>query len=318
VNEEGRIVQGPGTPQLLRPSSTGTRRSARRAGTAGRRGPHTRGHAGALATALALTACQVAGSENDGPATRPASSEELVTATTCRSVACIERPPLPGSDDVAEAQKSQDCWVSDSTGLEYRVNGLRDEAQCLAHLRPLESVVGYSITVTYCGDGHSARTCTLEVTGSRSEPSDGQDSAAAGDSPPPPQSSGPQLPGDFSPENYGAHNVDVLAALGPSPAAMSQHSLAHGITEGRCYRCFDALRYVASYGDLVAAFGENAAAATSHFFHHGFREGRSLRFDCARYGQLNPDVAAAFAGSCLEMTLHYIRDGHREGRATGY
>lgn len=165
-----------------------------------------------------------------------------------------------------------------------------------------------------CNRVYTRITCAGNELQAAKQPSAPEPQAPTPEQQPPAPDPYAGLPAGFWPENYGASNPDLLAALGPSTDAMKRHYLDHGQREGRCWNCFDALRYIASHGDLISAFAADGAAGVQHYFHHGHFEGRTLRFDCAAYGARYPDLVAALGWDCRALTLHYITSGHREGR----
>lgn len=80
----------------------------------------------------------------------------------------------------------------------------------------------------------------------------------------------------FDAEYYADSYEDLKAAFGYNEAALYNHYITFGLTEGRCASLvFDVVEYRRSYQDLEEAFGDNWDAYVDHYMNFGIAEGRT-------------------------------------------
>ena len=119
----------------------------------------------------------------------------------------------------------------------------------------------------------------------------------------------------FSADFYYTAYDDLREAFGYNPAALYDHWINHGISEGRCASIFlDLDVYLNQNSDLKAAFGDDYTAAYRHFLEYGCNElGRVLSpvYQGSYYQEHNPDLAGL---SAEELLIHFITFGCHEGR----
>lgn len=140
----------------------------------------------------------------------------------------------------------------------------------------------------------------------------------------------------FNAEYYALNNADVLAAVGPEPAALLKHFVDCGMAEGRqgC-ETFNVWSYYNRYPDLRSAFGLNYTALYNHYMTAGVFEGRvgtgyentmvgyqtvyngvdySAVYDFNYYYTHNADVAVANGWDDAKLLKHFVDCGMDEGR----
>lgn len=140
----------------------------------------------------------------------------------------------------------------------------------------------------------------------------------------------------FNAEYYALNNPDVLAAVGPEPAALLKHFIDCGMAEGRqgC-ATFNVKSYYNQYPDLRNAFGKNWVSLYNHFMSAGVFEGRNgtgyentmlgyqttyegvnyaAVYDFNYYYKNNADVASALGWDETKLLQHFVDCGMAEGR----
>lgn len=124
------------------------------------------------------------------------------------------------------------------------------------------------------------------------------------------------LPADFDAVRYLAGYPDLRAAFGSSTSAATQHYVNWGAGEGRSYKAFTAMNYLASNPDLIGTISaQDDHAAAQHFVSTGAAAGRSANsFDAAAYLASHADLRAAFGKDTAAATRHFVEWGAREGR----
>lgn len=81
----------------------------------------------------------------------------------------------------------------------------------------------------------------------------------------------------FSAEEYAELYPDVVKAHGNEEAALWDHFVTYGLSEGRALsKSFHVFAYRAAYEDLQEAFGNNLIAYYIHYATHGMQEDRSI------------------------------------------
>lgn len=81
----------------------------------------------------------------------------------------------------------------------------------------------------------------------------------------------------FSAEEYAELYPDVVKAHGNEEAALWNHFVTHGLSEGRALsKSFHVFAYRAAYQDLQEAFGNDLIAYYIHYATHGMQENRSV------------------------------------------
>ena len=81
----------------------------------------------------------------------------------------------------------------------------------------------------------------------------------------------------FSAEEYAELYPDVVKAHGNEEAALWDHFVTYGLSEGRALsKSFHVFAYRAAYEDLQEAFGNNLIAYYIHYATHGMQENRSV------------------------------------------
>ena len=81
----------------------------------------------------------------------------------------------------------------------------------------------------------------------------------------------------FSAEEYAELYPDVVKAHGNEEAALWDHFVTYGLSEGRALsKSFHVFAYRAAYEDLQEAFGNNLIAYYIHYATHGMQENRSI------------------------------------------
>ena len=81
----------------------------------------------------------------------------------------------------------------------------------------------------------------------------------------------------FSAEEYAELYPDVVKAHGNEEAALWDHFVTYGLSEGRALsKSFHVFAYRAAYEDLQEAFGNNIIAYYIHYATHGMQENRSI------------------------------------------
>lgn len=81
----------------------------------------------------------------------------------------------------------------------------------------------------------------------------------------------------FSAEEYAELYPDVVKANGNEEAALWDHFVTYGLSEGRALsKSFHVFAYRAAYEDLQEAFGNNLIAYYIHYATHGMQENRSI------------------------------------------
>ena len=81
----------------------------------------------------------------------------------------------------------------------------------------------------------------------------------------------------FSAEEYAELYPDVVKAHGNEEAALWNHFVTHGLSEGRALsKSFHVFAYRAAYQDLQEAFGNDLIAYYIHYAIHGMQENRSV------------------------------------------
>ncbi len=81
----------------------------------------------------------------------------------------------------------------------------------------------------------------------------------------------------FSAEEYAELYPDVVKAHGNEEAALWDHFVTHGLSEGRALsKSFHVFAYRAAYEDLQEAFGNDLIAYYIHYATHGMQENRSI------------------------------------------
>ena len=81
----------------------------------------------------------------------------------------------------------------------------------------------------------------------------------------------------FSAEEYAELYPDVVKAHGNEEAALWNHFVTHGLSEGRALsKSFHVFAYRAAYQDLQEAFGNDLIAYYIHYATHGMQENRSI------------------------------------------
>lgn len=119
---------------------------------------------------------------------------------------------------------------------------------------------------------------------------------------------------------YASSYRDLKEAFGEDEAALYNHYLQYGISEGRSASpFFDVRAYRMRYPDLDKAFGDDWAAYYKHYLEYGIREKRSATasgsvFDAEMYAANNPDLYAAFGDDAAALWEHFLRYGYKEGR----
>ena len=81
----------------------------------------------------------------------------------------------------------------------------------------------------------------------------------------------------FCAQDYAELYPDVVEACGNEEAALWNHFVNHGLSEGRSLsKNFHVFAYRAAYADLQEAFGNNLIAYYIHYATHGMQENRSI------------------------------------------
>ena len=81
----------------------------------------------------------------------------------------------------------------------------------------------------------------------------------------------------FSAEEYAELYPDVVKAHGNEEAALWDHFVTYGLSEGRALsKSFHVFAYRAAYEDLQEAFGNDLIAYYIHYATHGMQENRSI------------------------------------------
>lgn len=81
----------------------------------------------------------------------------------------------------------------------------------------------------------------------------------------------------FSAEEYAELYPDVVKAHGNEEAALWNHFVKHGLSEGRALsKSFHVFAYRAAYPDLQETFGNDLIAYYIHYATHGMQENRSV------------------------------------------
>lgn len=81
----------------------------------------------------------------------------------------------------------------------------------------------------------------------------------------------------FSAEEYAELYPDVVKTHGNEEAALWDHFVTYGLSEGRALsKSFHVFAYRAAYEDLQEAFGNNLIAYYIHYATHGMQENRSI------------------------------------------
>lgn len=81
----------------------------------------------------------------------------------------------------------------------------------------------------------------------------------------------------FYAQDYAELYPDVVEACGNEEAALWNHFVNHGLSEGRALsKNFHVFAYRAAYPDLQEAFGNNLIAYYIHYATHGMQENRSI------------------------------------------
>ena len=81
----------------------------------------------------------------------------------------------------------------------------------------------------------------------------------------------------FSAEEYAELYPDVVKNHGNEEAALWDHFVTYGLSEGRALsKSFHVFAYRAAYEDLQEAFGNNLIAYYIHYATHGMQENRSI------------------------------------------
>lgn len=81
----------------------------------------------------------------------------------------------------------------------------------------------------------------------------------------------------FSAEEYAELYPDVVKTHGNEEAALWDHFVTYGLSEGRALsKSFHVFAYRAAYEDLQEAFGDNLIAYYIHYATHGMQENRSI------------------------------------------
>ena len=81
----------------------------------------------------------------------------------------------------------------------------------------------------------------------------------------------------FSAEEYAELYPDVVKAHGNEEAALWDHFVTYGLSEGRALsKSFHVFAYRDAYEDLQEAFGNNLIAYYIHYATHGMQENRSI------------------------------------------
>lgn len=81
----------------------------------------------------------------------------------------------------------------------------------------------------------------------------------------------------FYAQDYAELYPDVVEAYGNEEAALWNHFVNHGLSEGRSLsKNFHVFAYRAAYADLQEAFGNNLIAYYIHYATHGMQENRSI------------------------------------------
>lgn len=133
---------------------------------------------------------------------------------------------------------------------------------------------------------------------------------------------------------YGKY-ADLRAAFGQNDAAMLEHFVLYGMSEGRQGSAsFDVNSYYLRYPDLRRAFGQKLPSYYLHYVQYGTREGRiaagatpmigavtvyngvdySAVYDYNYYYGKYADLRAAFGRDDASMLEHFVLYGMGEGR----
>ncbi len=125
----------------------------------------------------------------------------------------------------------------------------------------------------------------------------------------------------FNAEYYSEKYSDLAAAFGTDTAALYDHYVSFGQTEGRVFsELIDVKKYREAYKDLDEAFGDDWDAYVNHFVEFGYKEGRESfgTFNAKAYAERYSDLKDAFGDDLLALYNHYITFGISEGRDATY
>ena len=128
---------------------------------------------------------------------------------------------------------------------------------------------------------------------------------------------------------------DIKAAFGEDDAAVLQHFVQYGMSEGRQGNAsFDVVSYRKEYADLRRAYGNNTESYYLHYINCGYAEGRhgtgctelqdaitvydgtdyALVYDYRFYTETYSDIKAAFGLDDYAVLQHFVTCGITEGR----
>ncbi len=121
----------------------------------------------------------------------------------------------------------------------------------------------------------------------------------------------------FDEHYYADKYPDLKEAYGYNRAALLEHFMRFGLSEGREMNgMIDIVRYREKYPDLQAAFGDDWDAYVAHYLTYGAFEHRDngTDFDPVDYLNRYGDLQAAFGKDILAAYRHYGVSGKQEGR----
>lgn len=121
----------------------------------------------------------------------------------------------------------------------------------------------------------------------------------------------------FDEHYYADRYPDLKAAYGYDRAALLEHFMRIGLSEGRVMNgMLDVVKYREKYPDLQEAFGDDWDAYVAHYLAFGAFEHRDsgTGFDPVDYLERYEDLEKAYGDDILAAYRHYEEFGKQEGR----
>lgn len=121
----------------------------------------------------------------------------------------------------------------------------------------------------------------------------------------------------FDEHYYADKYPDLKEAYGYDRAALLEHFMTFGLSEGReMNEMLDIVEYREKYPDLQEAFGDDWDAYVAHYLSYGAFEHRDngTDFDPVDYLNRYSDLQAVFGNDILAAYRHYQEHGKQEGR----
>ncbi|WP_276949130.1 hypothetical protein [Acetatifactor muris] len=121
----------------------------------------------------------------------------------------------------------------------------------------------------------------------------------------------------FDEHYYADMYPDLKEAYGYDRAALLEHFMTYGLSEGReMNELIDIVKYREKYQDLQDAFGDDWDAYVAHYLSYGAIEHRDngTDFDPVDYLNRYGDLQDAFGNDILAAYRHYQEQGRQEGR----